>query len=388
MFKLDVEWHREHDNRKFLLALVLACLVLGGIFAAIYIDVRTKYISLVEREENNRAYIRSLQSLIHDLINSKGIEGLSPVQIYNRTFRSVVLVENRRQTLAGTKIAEGSGFVYSTNYIVTNYHVVEGYESAGTEIWVRFYDGTYSEAEWIAADKYSDLAVLKVDIPNGISPILIGNSTELKVGEPIYAIGHPFQYYWTLTAGVVSQLERTMGSRYGFPIADLIQFDAAVNPGNSGGPLLNSLGEVVGVVTAIVTETGNFSGIGFAVSSAIMQRVVPSLIEKGHYSHPWVGLGGLDMTMDLAEDRNIKYVPGFLVEEVYEDSPAEQAGFQVGDIITQVDNRTVLGISDILVYLERYKSPGDEVVFTVVRDDQTIEISLVLGERPERLEFS
>ena len=383
MFKLDVEWHREHDNRKFLLALVLACLVLGGIFAAIYIDVRTKYISLVEREENNRAYIRSLQSLIHDLINSKGIEGLSPVQIYNRTFRSVVLVENRRQTLAGTKIAEGSGFVYSTNYIVTNYHVVEGYESAGTEIWVRFYDGTYSEAEWIAADKYSDLAVLKVDIPDGISPILIGNSTELKVGEPVYAIGHPFQYYWTLTAGVVSQLERTMGSRYGFPIADLIQFDAAVNPGNSGGPLLNSLGEVVGVVTAIVTETGNFSGIGFAVSSAIMQRVVPSLIEKGHYSHPWVGLGGLDMTMDLAEDRNIKYVPGFLVEEVYEDSPAEQAGFQVGDIITQVDNRTVLGISDILVYLERYKSPGDEVVFTVVRDDQTIEISLVLGERPE-----
>lgn len=383
MFKLDVEWHREHDNRKFLLALVLACLVLGGIFAAIYIDVRTKYISLVEREENNRAYIRSLQSLIHDLINSKGIEGLSPVQIYNRTFRSVVLVENRRQTLTGTKIAEGSGFVYSTNYIVTNYHVVEGYESAGTEIWVRFYDGTYSEAEWIAADKYSDLAVLKVDIPDGISPILIGNSTELKVGEPIYAIGHPFQYYWTLTAGVVSQLERTMGSRYGFPIADLIQFDAAVNPGNSGGPLLNSLGEVVGVVTAIVTETGNFSGIGFAVSSAIMQRVVPSLIEKGHYSHPWVGLGGLDMTMDLAEDRNIRYVPGFLVEEVYEDSPAEQAGFQVGDIITQVDNRTVLGISDILVYLERYKSPGDEVVFTVVRDDQTIEISLVLGERPE-----
>jgi len=383
VFKLDVEWHREHDNRKFLLALVLACLVLGGIFAAIYIDVRTKYISLVEREENNRAYIRSLQSLIHDLINSKGIEGLSPVQIYNRTFRSVVLVENRRQTLTGTKIAEGSGFVYSTNYIVTNYHVVEGYESAGTEIWVRFYDGTYSEAEWIAADKYSDLAVLKVDIPDGISPILIGNSTELKVGEPIYAIGHPFQYYWTLTAGVVSQLERTMGSRYGFPIADLIQFDAAVNPGNSGGPLLNSLGEVVGVVTAIVTETGNFSGIGFAVSSAIMQRVVPSLIEKGHYSHPWVGLGGLDMTMDLAEDRNIRYVPGFLVEEVYEDSPAEQAGFQVGDIITQVDNRTVLGISDILVYLERYKSPGDEVVFTVVRDDQTIEISLVLGERPE-----
>jgi len=383
VFKLDVEWHREHDNRKFLLALVLACLVLGGIFAAIYIDVRTKYISLVEREENNRAYIRSLQSLIHDLINSKGIEGLSPVQIYNRTFRSVVLVENRRQTLTGTKIAEGSGFVYSTNYIVTNYHVVEGYESAGTEIWVRFYDGTYSEAEWIAADKYSDLAVLKVDIPDGISPILIGNSTELKVGEPVYAIGHPFQYYWTLTAGVVSQLERTMGSRYGFPIADLIQFDAAVNPGNSGGPLLNSLGEVVGVVTAIVTETGNFSGIGFAVSSAIMQRVVPSLIEKGHYSHPWVGLGGLDMTMDLAEDRNIRYVPGFLVEEVYEDSPAEQAGFQVGDIITQVDNRTVLGISDILVYLERYKSPGDEVVFTVVRDDQTIEISLVLGERPE-----
>jgi len=383
VFKLDVEWHREHDNRKFLLALVLACLVLGGIFAFIYIDVRTKYISLVEKEENNRAYIRSLQSLIHDLINSKGIEGLSPVQIYNRTFRSVVLVENRRQTLAGTEIAEGSGFVYSTNYIVTNYHVVEGYESAGTEIWVRFYDGTYSEAEWIAADKYSDLAVLKVDIPDGISPILIGNSTELKVGEPVYAIGHPFQYYWTLTAGVVSQLGRTMSSRYGFPIADLIQFDAAVNPGNSGGPLLNSLGEVVGVVTAIVTKTGNFSGMGFAISSAIMQRVVPSLIEKGHYSHPWVGLAGLDMTMDLAEDRNIKYVPGFLVELVNESSPAEQAGFQVGDIITQVDNRTVLGISDILVYLERYKSPGDEVVFTVVRDDQTIEISLVLGERPE-----
>jgi S1-C subfamily serine protease len=313
---------------------------------------------------------------------------------------SVVLISNR-QFVGGTlrTVGTGSGFVYRVReniaYVVTNNHVIEN----AVEVRVTFLDGTTFTTHLKWGDVYTDLAVIEIfNIPEtmNLKPLLIGNSTELKVGETVYAIGNPFGLEGSMTQGIVSQLGRSLPTATGYSIVDVIQFDAAVNPGNSGGPLLNNLGMVVGVTTAIETETGGFMGIGYAVSSELLERVVPSLIENGYYKHPWVGIEGVDMNIDIAKEMETDYTYGFLVIRVIENSPAEEAGLQGGtrsvwiegqeiiiggDIIIGVDNRTVRKADDILTYLERYKSPGDKIVLTIVRNNEVITIDLTLGVR-------
>ena len=214
----------------------------------------------------------------------------------------------------------------------------------------------------------------------------------------VVAIGNPFGLSGSMTAGIVSQLGRLLPSQdTGFSIPDIIQTDAAINPGNSGGPLLNLKGEVVGINTAIQSAIGEFTGIGFAVPSKTISKIVPQLIEGGEYQHPWVGISGRDIDPDLAKALNLKNAKGFLVVTVVEDSPAEKAGlrgsseskeidgvnYQVGgDIILSVDGNPVRKIDDILIHLQREKSVGDEMVLEILRDGKSTNFVIVLEERP------
>lgn len=362
-------------DKKFILVLFLVSLALAGGFALIYLDLRANFETLKDDYANVLSQLEQLQELIEELHYNQTLN-LTAVQIYNRTKNSVVLVT------AGDK--SGSGFVYyageSGGYVVTNHHVVDG----SAQVTVTFFiEGkpVVVSAEIKGEDIYSDLAVLKVNsLPEKVSPLIVGNSTMLMVGEPVYAIGNPFGLEGSMTAGIVSQVGRVL--RLGdlgvpepwgsYAIADVIQFDAAVNPGNSGGPLLNSFGEVVGVTFAIETteEIRAFIGIGYAIPSVIMERVVDSIIANGSYVHPWMGI--------LYDSR---YVGGMLIVDVNASGPADKAGLKPNDIIVEVDGYPVNRAEDLIIYLERYKSPGDVIHLKVLRDSATFETDLTLGER-------
>lgn len=369
-------------DKKLLLTLVMVCLALSGGFIFIYSDSRANFATLKDNYENLSAQIEQLQGLIENLHHDQ-VTNLTAVQIYNRTKHSVVLIT------AGDKA--GSGFVYNAEgHIVTNNHVVE---DGSAEITVTFWDGTNAQARFVGGDVYSDLAIVKVEaLPELVHPVTLGNSSQLMVGEPVYAIGNPFGLSGSMTAGIISQVGRVLRlADLGVPppwgnysIADVIQFDAAVNPGNSGGPLLNSLGSVVGVTFAIETAEGvkGFIGIGYAIPSDIVNRVVPSIRVTGEYHHPWVGIEFIDMTLQDAEDLNTNYTNGMLIVSVISGSPAEDAGLHKNDIIIGVDGRPVKRGEDLIIYLERYKSPRDNIALKVVRNNEVLDLNLTLGERP------
>ncbi|MEM1566549.1 MAG: trypsin-like peptidase domain-containing protein [Candidatus Bathyarchaeia archaeon] len=366
-------------DKKFIVALFLVALALGGGFSLVYLDLKTSLNTLQMEYADVSARLETLQGLIEQLHYSQKLN-LTAVQIYNMTRNSVVLV------VAGSK--SGSGFVYNigTNgegYLITNYHVVEGAEN---NVKVTFFiDGkpVQVNATVKGEDIYSDLAVLEVqNLPEEAKPLLLGDSTRLLVGEPVYAIGNPFGLEGSMTAGIVSQLGRVIRlSELGVPepwgkysIVDIIQFDAAVNPGNSGGPLLNSLGQVVGVTFAIETAEGikAFIGIGYAIPSIIMKRVADAIIVNGTYSHPWMGI-----TYDP------RYVGGVLITEVNATGPSF-GKLKPGDVIVEVDSRTINRAEDLVIYLERYKSPGDTISLRVKRGDEPAFVTTVtLGERPK-----
>lgn len=364
-------------DKKFILALFLVSLALSGGFVLIYLDLRSNFETLENDYANVLSQLEELQRLIEELRYNQTLN-LTAVQIYNRTKNSVVLI------IAGDK--SGSGFVYyvgeSLGYIVTNHHVVEG----STQITVTFYmEGKpiVVSAEIQGEDIYSDLAVLRFEIdslPKRPRPIIVGDSTMLMVGETAYAIGNPFGLEGSMTAGIISQLGRVI--RLGdlgvpepwgsYAIADVIQFDAAVNPGNSGGPLLNSFGEVIGVTFAIETteDIRAFIGIGYAIPSIIMKRVADSIIADGSYVHPWMGI--------LYDSR---YAGGMLIVDVDASGPADEAGLKPNDMIVEVDGYPVNRAEDLVIYLERYKSPGDVIHLKVIRNGSAFEVDLTLGER-------
>lgn len=368
-------------DRKFIILMILVSVVIGGGFAFMYLDLNASYTALRSEYATLSDQMNTLQGIIDEALQSH-VLNLTAVQIYNRTKNSVVLVSC---TLSNGSLVEGSGFVYSFydsgGYIVTNNHVVEGTTSQS----VSFFNGTTVPAKVVGTDVYSDLAVIRVDsLPKQAHPLILGNSTLLMVGEPVYAIGNPFGLSSSMTAGIVSQVGRVLRlgdlgvpPPYGnYSIVDVIQTDTAVNPGNSGGPLLDNLGFLVGITFAIETAGGvnGFIGIGYAIPSVLINRVIPSLINNGSYSHPYMG---------IAYDPN--HVGGLLIESVTANGPAASAGLQVDDIITEVDAVTVNRPEDVVVYLERYKSPGDLIQLSVVRNNDfssPSNVSLTLGTRP------
>ena len=333
----------------------------------------------------------------HDINNNNIL-----VDIYERSNPGVVAI----QVLTETGDGLGSGFVIDKEgHIITNFHVIDGV----SDLEVDFPSGYKVRGEVIGTDTDSDLAVVKVNAPaEELHPLPLGDSNEIKVGQTVVAIGSPFRFNGTMTTGIISSLGRTLTSLNEAPggsfftAGDIIQTDAAINPGNSGGPLLNLDGEVIGVNRAIETYNINSqddpinSGIGFAIAINIVKRVVPSLISEGSYDYPYLGISSLnDISLLQQEALGLPQASGVYVTSVTPDSPADRAGIRGGttsteffnlssggDLIIAIDGRTTQTFSDLLSYLMREKSPGDIITFTILREDQEIEVDLILGKRP------
>jgi S1-C subfamily serine protease len=299
----------------------------------------------------------------------------------------------------------GSGFVYDDNgHIITNHHVVSG---GGNRLDVTFPDGIVYRASLIGSDPSADIAVLYVEEApkEKLLPLSLADSSKVRVGERVAAIGNPFGLSGSLSNGIVSGVGRQIPAQEeeGFTIPDIIQTDAPINPGNSGGPLLNMRGEVIGINSAIYSTTGQFAGVGFAIPSNTIAQVMPSLITTGSYQHPWLGVAGRDMTPGIADRLGLDEPRGFLVMDVVAGSPAEKAGIQRGnedtvidgipiklggDVIIAVDNNTVRKIDDILAYVEMKKSVGDDLELTILREGQMMEVIATLSARPSQQESS
>jgi S1-C subfamily serine protease len=322
--------------------------------------------------------------------------------------------------------ALGSGFVYNREgHIITSNHVI--FAGSDSRIDVTFTDGTIYRASVVGTDIYSDLAVLQLeDVPEEkLVPLPLGNSSTLNVGQPVAAIGNPFGLSGSLSEGIISGLDRLIPAQAASPeeepptnssspspfppiplpqqppatfsIPNVIQTSAPINPGNSGGPLLNMQGQVIGINTAIFSVTGTFAGVGFAIPSNTIAKVVPVLIEEGFYPHPWIGVSGTDMTPEIAEAIGLEEPRGFLVISIQDGSPASRAGIQEGsnetilprreiplggDVILSIDGITVRKLDDLLGYLEQSTQVGQIVSLGIWRDGETTEVDLTLTARP------
>lgn len=297
-------------------------------------------------------------------------------------------------------LAQGSGFLFDDQgHIITNNHVVE----SADEIQVVFSDGSSTAAEVVGRDPGSDLAVLRADeIPPGTAPLPIGDSRIVEVGETAVAIGNPFGLQNTLTVGVISGVGRSLLGPQSiegtFSIPNVLQTDAAINPGNSGGPLLNVRGEVIGVNTAIRSENGIFAGVGYAVPSSALRRIVPVLIAEGNYEHPYIGISMRSVDSLLAREFDLPTTQGALVVAVQRGSPADKAGLKAGtreeeydgfplllggDIITSINDEPVINSDDVISYLALETSVGDTVTLTILRDGQSRQAQVQLVARPE-----
>jgi len=329
------------------------------------------------------------------------------VQIYEDVGNSVVNITNRSygydfflqpMPQEGT----GSGFVYDTQgHIVTNYHVIEGAE----ELYVTLANGTTLPAKVTGADPSNDLAVLQIDVSNdNLKPVPLGESENLRVGQFAVAIGNPFGLERTLTVGVISALGRVIQSPDERFIGEIIQTDAAINPGNSGGPLLDLTGQVIGVNTSIVSPSQASAGIGFAVPVDTVKRVVPELISRGYFPHPWLGITMYGLTPDLVSilreaGMNVPVDKGLLIVEVSSGSPAAKAGLQGGqqqlrlrrvvlpiggDILTAIDGTTIASDRDLTLYLDTQTEVGQVIQVTIWRDGKELTIPVTLTERPRQ----
>lgn len=289
----------------------------------------------------------------------------------------------------------GSGFVFDKEgRIITNHHVVQDSESVD----VTFIDGNRYVASVVGSDPFNDVAVIKItqNISEKLRPLILGNSSAVEVGDQVIAIGNPYGLAGSMSLGIVSQKGRlisTEGSAFSIP--SVIQTDALINPGNSGGPLLNTQEEVIGMNTAgVLSDSGAFSGIGLAVPSNTISKIVPVLISKGNYTHPWLGISASSLTSKLTENfenlsRDFK---GVYVDSITKNGPADKAGLrgsttdQYGDkhgtdIITAVDNRNVTYMEDLVSYLDENKKPGEKLNLTVLRNQSYLDIGVLLGDR-------
>jgi S1-C subfamily serine protease len=368
-------------------AILILLIVNTAVFAAAFLNFQNQLEKMDASITEQSSEIQDLQNQLEILgtINQTGLMPWST--IYDQLKESVVLIQ--------TNLGLGSGFVYDLEgRIITNHHVIEN----ASAIQVTFLDGNITSASIVGMDIYSDIAVIKVDPEvTTLHPVVLGSSSDLTVGEPVAAMGNPFGLSDTLTAGIVSSLERTLDAAENYVIIDIIQIDAAVNPGNSGGPLVNLKGQVVGVNTAIQSETGTFTGIGFAIPSDTVKREIGDLIETGDYKHPWLGVSALDVDMTIADSMGLEKPQGVLIVEVTEGSPADQAGLRGadqnvtldgqltpigGDVITGIDGLPTRRMADLVVYMERNTSPGDSVVFGIIRNGEERSAEVTLGERP------
>ncbi len=385
-------------------AIISIALILGGLGGYLYFlqdqlnDV-TSNIDNLRREISsiNRELERELSSAGGDLNEQIQIPNQIPSRSEGEISAIADLYERARESVVSiqTVNSQGSGWVFDTeNHIVTNNHVVAGVSEAVVTLYNRITLSTVV----IGNDPFSDLAVLEViDSSISLTPLPLGDSNNIRVGEPVIAIGNPFGFSGSVSSGIVSQKGRLFPSQGGYSISNMIQIDVPINPGNSGGPLINMRGEVVGITTGAITNTGAFSGVGFAIPASTSARVVPDLIQNGFYEHPWIGVAGLNIDRSIADVMNLDLTRGFLITLIFPGSPALEGGLRAGgersiiggnsiniggDVIIAVDGRDVFRLDDIISYIDENKRPADDVVFTVIRDGRERDITVILGVRP------
>lgn len=322
-----------------------------------------------------------------------------PDTIFNMVDNSVVQITTRNPNLQTQNATElGSGFIYDKQgHIITNNHVVDGAKLVD----VTFVDGSRYVATTIGRDAYSDIAVLQIvgNLTHSPKPLIIANSSKLKIGEHVFAIGHPFGIENTMTAGIIGQTRYLLSiPQLGVFTPDVIQTDAAINPGNSGGPLVNTKGEVIGLIIGRIISIGApgpYPGLTVAASSNTITRIVSPLIRLGTYTHPYLGLAGITLTSNLAESINglARDFKGILINSIVKDGPADTAGIQGstvdkyakthwGDIITAIDGHQLVRIEDLISYIEEHKSVGNHLTLTVYREGQMFNLTTTLSARP------
>lgn len=381
-----------------ILSVFIVGIVLGGMavfFAYVMPDRLSSSNPIPTSTETSLPPTSTPTAIPIDMFASYTTEEQSIINIYERVSPSVVHVVSRQQIYSffyGTTSREGSGsgFVYDTSgHIITNYHVIED----ATSIDVILASGETYPAEVIGTDSYYDLAILKIETEaEQLLPLDLGGSGMVRVGQTVVAIGNPFGLERTLTTGTISALGRRIETESGALIGEAIQTDAAINPGNSGGPLLNIQGQVIGINTAINSPSGGSVGIGFAVPSNVVQRVVPDLIDNGFYAHPDLGISVIELGTEVSVGKSDPD-RGLLVVNVEDGGPADNAGLQEteisqqrgryyfsgGDLIIAADNEDVFSRNDLQVYVDTNYRPGDEIILKIIRDNQEMGIPIILG---------
>ncbi len=317
-------------------------------------------------------------------------KGLTVGEIYERDAGGVAFIQAGQAT--------GSGFVFDDEgHILTNAHVVEGAEDITVEIGD---DGEQRKATLVGTDPSSDVAVLDVEENDDLTSLELGDSSGVEVGDPVVAIGNPFGLDRTVTSGIVSAKQRQIQAPNGFSISDVIQTDAAVNPGNSGGPLLDSAGRVIGINSQIASTSGANDGVAFAVPIATAQDVVTQLLDNGSVERAYLGLTGGDVNPDIAQALELEADTGAIIEQVFDGGPAAESGLRGsdgqttvggqafpsgGDVITELDGQPIEGMEDVITAVNSGQ-PGDELVLTILRDGSQQELTVTLGERPAQIE--
>jgi S1-C subfamily serine protease len=345
--------------------------------------------------EDTRTVVR--QVTVEDSEPAASASPLSVNQIYRRAYKGVVEItvtaEASESPFGGQQAqGQGSGFVYDRQgHVVTNQHVVQGASSVSVRLW----NGQTYEAEVVGSDASTDLAVLDVDAPASVlTPLRLGDSSEVKVGDAVVAIGSPFGLEQTVTSGIVSALHRQMTAPNDFSINDSIQTDAAINHGNSGGPLLNSSGRVIGVNAQIESESGGNDGVGFAIPSNTVRSIVSQLVQTGEVEHAYLGVGVQTIPASVADELDL--VEGVALTEVRPDTPASRAGLRAasgsrlvdgqsyptgGDVVTALDGKKVTSAEELQSVIDASK-PGDTVSITFVRDGDSRTVRVQLASRP------
>ncbi len=368
-------------------------IVLGFVMALVFVPELTGEPTAASDEASSLNQVSDLEIDESNLLAQReGVFG----QIYETVSPSVVAitVAQENNTDDGEQVflpfSSGSGFVVDMQgHIVTNFHVI----ASADRIEVSMFDGTIAEADVIGIDPDSDLAVIQIDVPQErLIPVSFADSDELMVGQTVLALGNPFQNDWTLTSGIISALNRSIGSLTPqFSIGGVIQTDAAINPGNSGGPLLNLSGQVIGVNAQINSQTRSNSGVGFAIPSNLVIRVMNELIESGSVDYSFMGITSpqfginLDIIAEYNLPNNLRGVP---VQDVFSDTPAAEAGLRPAteeslDIITAIDGTPIANFDELIGYLGINTRPGDTVTLTIYRDGQSVDLEMTLTSRPE-----
>ncbi len=395
------EIKKKSGNKNIILVVSISIVIMfltGYFIGGSYSPIATSSdINTVQQQVNSNQN-ENAQNELHNITYFYNTTDLA--QLYNNAKDSVVVITGNvlQYTFFGQQYStvQGSGFVYEYKQdmvVITNKHVVDGTEN----IIVTFSNGDGYPATVKGSDAYSDLAVLSVEAPiEEFHSLDITSSSTLEVGDPVVAIGSPFGLGGTMTTGIVSQLGRTIEDSVAgsFPIANIIQTSAEINPGNSGGPLLNYEGDVIGITTAIIQ---NSNGLGFAIPSNTILREIGLLIETGSYNqHPWVGISGADMTYEIAQTIGVNVTYGWLITQITDGGAADLAGLQGGnkqvrinnewliiggDVIIAVDGTRIVNGDTFMSYLEEHTTPNQTISLTILRNNQTQDISLVLKQR-------